>query len=477
MDNLFLLLLGGGLLLVFCSGDWRLALYYTVFVGFAQDPLRKITPGQPQYLVGLVVVSAALTMAALYLSPRKVPFKTAFLRDSALLQYFPIFFWLLLFGCLSSFLRTGAIEIPLVGILVYLSPLLAIWLGFHFATHPGSVTKFMSLYVVCVLVYAFTILLSFWGVASPLFREVGKGLVIYLDIGVGIQGHAGLWRTAEIAAWHLGAASCFSIILGVRTRKFLYIFLSALVSLFMLYVAVLTGRRKVFTLVAGFLLIFAILIFLNARNITRNTFFSSLGVLATSAAVFALSGGFNQLQSGVYGAFFRRGSTVFGDVNERFTATGADSLISVFNVSGLFGLGVGMSYLDLVKNVNSSVASEISKVWIEGGFAKIIFEIGIVGFALLGAMIFLLVRLYLRIARSPDLLRSDDHLLILGLISFLAANIPTFSAAGQVFSDFFVLLTIGLSCGFILGLSSVEQLSPSRPVFHSSFSNTSFPAP
>jgi hypothetical protein len=477
MENLFLILLGGGLLLVCLSGDWKLALYYTVFVGFAQDPLRKITPGQPQYLVGLVVISAALTMLALYFSPRKVPFKSAFVLDSALLQYFPIFFWLLLIGCLSSFLRTGAIEIPVLGILVYLAPLLSIWLGFHFATHPGAVAKLLMVYVLCVCVYAFTVLLSFWGVASPLFREVGKGLVIYLDIGVGIQGHAGLWRTAEVASWHLGAASCFSITLGVRTRKLVYILLASVLSLFFLYVAVLTGRRKVFTLFAGFLIIFSVLIFLNARKLTRDTFFSALGVLAVSAAIFSLSGGFSELQSGVYGAFFRRGATVFGEVNSRFSATNSESLLSVFNVAGLFGLGVGMSYIGVVKYLNINVSPEIAKVWIEGGTSKILFEIGFVGFILLGIMIFLLIRLYLRIARSPSVVNSPDHLLILGLIAFLAANVPTFSAAGQVFSDFFVLLTIGLSCGFILGLQSVGQLSSARSVFTSPFSNASLPAP
>ncbi|MFN7898955.1 MAG: hypothetical protein ACK5N0_04710 [Synechococcaceae cyanobacterium] len=477
METLLLILLGAGLLLVCLSGDWKLALYYTVFVGFVQDPLRKITPGQPQYLVGLVVVSAAFTMLALYFSKRRVPFKSAFLLDSALLQYSPIFFWLLLIGCLSSFLRTGAIEVPLLGIIVYLAPLLSIWLGFHFATHPGTVAKFLMLYVFCVCVYAFTVLLSFWGVASPLFREVGKGLVIYLDIGVGIQGHTGLWRTAEVAAWHLGAASCFSITLGVRTRKVIYILMSALLSLFMLYVAVLTGRRKVFTLVAGFLIVFSILIFLNARKLTRNTFFTALGVLAISASIYALSGGLSELQSGVYGAFFRRGTTVFGDVNSRFTATSTDSLFSVFNVAGLFGLGVGMSYLGIVKYLNVSVSPDIAKVWIEGGFAKMIFEIGIVGFFLLGVMVFLLIRLYLRIAKTPAVVDSPDHLLILGLIAFLAANVPTFSAAGQVFNDFFVLLTIGLSCGFILGLASLDQLISSRSVLPRSLSDISLPAP
>jgi hypothetical protein len=81
-------------------------------------------------------------------------------------------------------------------------------------------------------------------------------------------------------------------------------------------------------------------------------------------------------------------------------------------------------------------------------------------------MIFLLVRLFLRLVRDRDTINMPDHFLMLGMLAFLAANLPTFAAQGQVFNDFFVLLMLGLSCGFILGLgvlnaSIVNALPPS----------------
>lgn len=460
MDSIYLLLLGLGFLLVLLSGEWRLAAFYTIFVGFAQDPLRKITPGQPQYMVGLVLLAAAMTMMSLYLKRNKVPFKLAFSWDSALPQYFPIFCWIILIGSVNSFLRSGAVEIPLIGLFVYFSPLLAIWFGFHFATQAGVVVKFLAFYISLVSLYAFTILLSFWGVASPLFREVGSGLLIYLDIGIGTQGHTGLWRTAEIAGWHLGAASCFAIILGVNTKKVLPILLSLALSVAFMGISVLTGRRKVLTMVLGFVVIYAILIALNARRLTRNSFFTALGVIGFSAAIFVLSGGLEELQTGVYGAFFRRGTTVFDEVQTRFATTGISAFGPAFETAGLFGLGTGMTYQDAATSLGVTF-TKTAKTWAsEGGIGRIIYEIGLVGLAFLSLLIFLLGRLYFRIVRNRQLANSQEYLLILGILAFLGANIPSFSAAGQVYNDFFVLLMLGMNAGFILGLGYLAEVQP-----------------
>jgi hypothetical protein len=474
MESTLLLLLGLGLLLVLVNGDWKLALFYTFFVGFVQDPLRKMTPGQPQYLLGLVVVSAAITLITLLSSRRKIPFKLAFQKDTALLQYFPIFVWLILISALNGFLRSGAVEVPILGLLVYSSPLMAIWLGFHFSTNPGSVFKLLYFYVALVCIFAFTILLSFWGVSSPLFKEVGEGNIIFLDIGVGITGHSGLWRTSEIAAWHLGAASCFAITLGARTKKFLPILGSLVLTLFLMWISILTGRRKVLTLVAGFLVVFTILLIANTRRLTRNTFLSALGLIGFSAAIFVLSGGLNELQSGVYGSFFRRGSSVFGDVAERFQGYGVGGSFAALEDSGLFGYGVGTIYQESISRFGIDVVK--SKIgWAsEGGIGKLAYDVGIVGVVFLAIIFFLLARLFIRLLRDRQLNAMPDYVVMVGMFSFLIANLPTFAAAGQVFNDFYILLILGLSSGFILGLgvlntANVNGLEPySNPTHESS---------
>jgi hypothetical protein len=453
METTYLALLAAGLLLLAFSGDWRLALFYTFFVGFAQDPLRKIIPGQPQYMSGLVAISAALTLATLYASRNKISIQKAFKNDTQLFQSFSLFVLVIALGSVNTFLRTGSIELPILGSIIYFAPILAVWLGFQFSTRPGSLLKLMYFYVGLVLMYAATILMSFWGVVSPLFREIGEGLTIYLDIGYGIQGHCGLWRTAEIAAWHLGAGSCYAITLGVRSRKPLYIALSVLIAIGLMATAVLTGRRKVLTLVSGFIAIYVVLIAMNTRKITRENIFLGLGIIGISAALFVIGDGFSSLSSGMYGIFFRRITTVFGDVNTRFFNIGITGLLDTVNEAGIFGLGVGVTFQNVLRGLGFNVGYTSIPWGSEGGIGRIVAEIGIIGLVVIGVLIFNFLRLIFRIIRNRYFSNYQDYLLVLGLVAFLGASLPTFAAAGQVFADFFVIIFNGLSAGSILGLA------------------------
>lgn len=453
METIYLILLAGGLLILTFSGDWRLALFYTFFVGFAQDPLRKIIPGQPQYIAGLIAISAISTLVTLYVSRNKISIQKAFGNDSELFQSFGLFLLVIALGSINSFLRSGSLELPVLGSVIYLAPISAVWLGFQFSTRPGSLLKLMYFYVGFVLMYAATILMSFWGVVSPLFREVGTGLTIYLDIGYGIQGHCGLWRTAEIAAWHLGAGSCYAITLGVRSRKPLYIVLSALIAIGLMAIAVLTGRRKVLTLVSGFIAIYVALIATYTRKFTRENIFTGLGIIAICIALFVIGDGFSTLTSGMYGIFFRRIATVFGDVNTRFFNIGITGLLDAVNEAGFFGLGVGVTFQSALRGLGFNVGYITIPWGSEGGLGKIVTEIGVVGLFVVAMLIFNFIRLIFRIVRNRSFASYQDYLLVLGLVAFLAANLPTFAAAGQVFSDFFVILFNGLSAGSILGLA------------------------
>ena len=64
--SLLLVLLLGALSLILLSGDWRNGLLLTVVIGFAQDPIRKLTPGQPGLLVGLALIAFVGSALVLY---------------------------------------------------------------------------------------------------------------------------------------------------------------------------------------------------------------------------------------------------------------------------------------------------------------------------------------------------------------------------------------------------------------------------
>ena len=56
MTILLLIVLFGVLAAVLLDGNWRTGLMVALIIGFVQDPLRKITPGQPAFMVGLVLI-------------------------------------------------------------------------------------------------------------------------------------------------------------------------------------------------------------------------------------------------------------------------------------------------------------------------------------------------------------------------------------------------------------------------------------
>jgi hypothetical protein len=59
MSTWLLVVLASGLVLLLIDGNWRDGLALSVLVGFLQDPIRKLTPGQPGLYVGLVLIAVA----------------------------------------------------------------------------------------------------------------------------------------------------------------------------------------------------------------------------------------------------------------------------------------------------------------------------------------------------------------------------------------------------------------------------------
>ena len=64
MTSLYLALMFGTLAVILLDGNWRGGLVVTFVIGFLQDPLRKITPGSPSTMAGLVLVAGVTAVEA-----------------------------------------------------------------------------------------------------------------------------------------------------------------------------------------------------------------------------------------------------------------------------------------------------------------------------------------------------------------------------------------------------------------------------
>ena len=63
-------------------------------------------------------------------------------------------------------------------------------------------------------------------------------------------------------------------------------------------------------------------------------------------------------------------------------------------------------------------------------------------------------RLLTHLARNA----TDHANLGYGLVAFMLANVAAFAVASQAYGDIFILLTLGLSLGFLLALPSLPKL-------------------
>lgn len=429
---------------------WRGALIFTVVVGFLQDPIRKLSEVDSSYFAVLSLGGFMITFLLLKSDFRLWNLKLICWNNRRLLELLPIFLYILAFQALNSFSRFGDVRLSIVGVLFYVLPLLAFWVGFHIGCDSRLLRYFILSYILVCSVWAVSILFSLSGVESDLFKEVGGGIQI---TGVG-SGQSGFWRTSEIAGWHLAAGACLSFILGMTETKtvqqYLYFFLSSGLA----FLTVTTGRRKALGMVLIFVSLFLLYYMLSSKG---NRVFRAL----TSIGLIVL------LTLGTYGIFvnnefqenlipyFGRSATLTADESqERFSVQGIGALVRGFEIGGLLGLGVGSGSNSGTTGIGSSRAGVSSLAFVsEGGGGRVVVELGILGAGFLVYFLSNIIILYVRNYKVGRLyIPNHSFDVLVGLVIFTITNLISFFSASQLYSDPFVLIMIGLSCGTFLAV-------------------------
>src|SRR5579859_5745889 len=118
--------------------NWRIGLLLCVVVGLLQDPIRKVSPGTPAYLVmAFVPVYVAMFVALLNERPVLRDFFRHYPRAVLVAQ---LFIFCIAFSCLQTFsyASKGMSALPqvlsaiLVGLTFYVGWIPAFFLGFYF---------------------------------------------------------------------------------------------------------------------------------------------------------------------------------------------------------------------------------------------------------------------------------------------------------------------------------------------------------
>jgi hypothetical protein len=297
------------------------------------------------------------------------------------------------------------------------------------------------------------------GLKKAVYRWYATSTSYY---GEHIRMISGFYRSPEIMGWHAMTMVLFSMCLMLRRSN--WILLWGLTATWGMYGVLLSGRRKMFLMILVFIGAFIF----NFRSWRRTTWW-----LPAMACLVAVSGGLFYLVDENYLAAAESGLHNAGATAVEKGLTGP--LWLAWNV-GPFGFGVG------TKAQGSQHLSFVPETpQFEGGFERVLVEIGIVG--TLAAVLMLAAALRatascLRQARSHP----DTEVVGVALFSLISANLAAFVITFQIFGDPFVIILIGFLGGIMLSLPrviapSVEDSLPTGVAETASMSNPPAIAP
>lgn len=435
---------------------WRSAFLLVLVMGLAQDVLRRVVSGQPVALVMLCVVVIAAALGAAVMRQGMISLRpiTGGNRNAALILHL-FLGWVLVQG-LHGLLNFGTPVIPLIGVLSYLLPIPALWLAYVYVRDQGDVQRFLRLYVLVGGVAAFSVLMDAWGVGGWYFEAIGGELVVF-DRAAGIvMTHGGLWRTSEVAAWHAGTTGCLAMLLllsSARDRRPWWLLLILVVAV---AAAILTGRRKVLAVIMAFPVLYLLGMWFIARRSRRQ----GVLILVMALAALPLSMVVLPEEGGEFGSHLARSGTVFEDAFARLQGMGLGAIHAGGQVGGWLGLGAGAGAQGTQHFAASGPTLATGSA--EGGLGRITLELGLIGLILALAVLWAVAR------QARGCLRRAVHAdprfgqLMVGIAALLAANVPVFIGAAQVYGDPFVLILLGSMMGFVLAVPRVLRIREAR---------------
>ena len=440
--------------------NWKYGVTALVTIGFLQDPLRKLVPGEPAYVslsVGLLLLILIISFSV----HNRVP---NILKGNDLRKYilYPLVSLLILLAVqfFNSLIRHDSLIIPVLGLFSYVLPLMTITIGYEmFSNSHNQALKLFGVYALLYSILIIFLFMEYYGIDLNILGEVGEGIIIY-DLGTAFRGYTGLMRSPDIAAWHAASAIMFlTIVVVCRQHRSLII----IIALLLLFVGggILTGRRKFI----AELLIFGSVYWFLLSYFQQGSKKLSVLVLTVLLIGYLLIQQITTLndQERFVNIYLERGKTVFADMPDRFKILGLETIVWAYYRTGLTGAGLGASTPG-ARHFTEELESYGGAG--EGGLGKIMLELGIMGLITIAWFSISLFRyiwisLQIATAASQTLAR-----LSYGLFAYLIANIATFIVATQVYNDLFVVIVVALITGYLLAVRKIAMTITENNIKH-----------
>lgn len=420
--------------------NWRLGVALMIVIGVLQDPVRKMTPGVPPYMVLSFFPVWIGTVTGIILS-QEWPSRSFGNLHPKLQSRIRLFVATMALATVVVFhYGFAAWKVAAIGIFTYSLPLLTLITFFAYARSSADVSRiiiFYSLFTAVMLVgSAFEVLHLFPSWEALGTDALGMHWIKYVSYGHTLDLIAGFYRSPDIMGWHAASLTLFSLTMVLYGRAGPRWFWLGL-ALWGAICVFISGRNKMLGMTAIWIIAVSLLHIYIGKTGRVVTLALSAGILAYS--VLLISG--NMKISSDYALY---ATNIQNRVLEQTEQHGLEAVINTYTQSGFFGKGIGtaaqgVQYLGL----------PIKRSWQEGGASKLMVELGVPGFVaaiLLAWALYKSILLTIRYSRFKGFLSP----LQLGLAGYIAANVANFIISQQAYSDGLIMVMTSLALAMLL---------------------------
>jgi hypothetical protein len=448
---LYLLLL---LVLLGCARglmDWRSAIYALVVIAAVQDPLRKLTPGSPGWMV--LCTAPVMTVAALQMVLSQPYWWSSFRANYPGIA--AAMFWLVL-ACvpaavISATYGPGSWILTLLGAFSYSILLMAILVGYHLPLSIEWLRRFLGFYCLVSAVMLTGGFLQYlgWDRGSAMIGTESMGMQwIRYSGNETVDLIAGFYRSPDVMGWHAAATAMLAIGLALTTQgsaRWRWVVIAAFAAAALL----LCGRRKMVFMIPAFLLIITWLYWTLGR---RQGLASLAGVVLFPMFSVIVIGDWLDNDSAQIRYYLNNAV----DTIDQLEKHGIDSVVTTVQQSGFFGSGLGVATPG-----SHHLAVARPRVWQESGPSRVMVELGVPGFIALLVLVLSLVRALWWVTRYHLQVGSPYAAYTVGLMAFFIVNIGSLTVSGQILADPFIASFIGMTIGIVLSFGRFYGWAPS----------------
>ena len=431
--------------------NWRWGISAAILVGLIQDPLRKMLPGAPAYMVlmSAPVWVAAMASALLRNHLKIRTFLGCFPRLAFWLQAFAAY--LVIPAALSASYGRNSWQITLLGAFVYAAAFFVLVAGWQYPGARYVPHQMLVFYAATAGVFLLGGPLEYlgWGNDYPV---IGTNILGHIWVthrtGAAVYMISGLFRSPDIMGWHATLVFMTAVILAHRSRGRSRMVWIALAAWAVLNVW-LCGRRKMLAMLPIFMGCYFLLIF-RFRNVRQVASIGATALLIIGLGWYVISSYYRDAE---VEAFYL---TTITDVEDRVHSQGIRTVMHTIYQAGFWGYGLGMSQQGV-----HNIEADKPHLWQESGPGKLVAELGVPGailFLILGGVLLMTFYHVVQLSVPHGALNITS-----GIMAILIANLTSAVVSAQIFGDPLILFLSAFLVGLLLSSARIKNAPAPHP--------------